>query len=78
MNHPSEKQPTPSGQLLRAAQRRGFWVFVILVALAFLEYVVALVMTSGNLIWMIIMNVVDAWLILYYFMHVAQLWRREH
>ena len=62
---------------LKPAMRRGLWVFVILVVLAVLEYLLALVMKSGNLPWMIIMNIVDAALILYFFMHMAQLWRKE-
>lgn len=62
---------------LKPAMRRGLWVFVILVVLAVLEYLLALAMKSGNLPWMIIMNIVDAALILYFFMHMAQLWRRE-
>ncbi|MBI4336557.1 MAG: cytochrome C oxidase subunit IV family protein [Chloroflexi bacterium] len=62
---------------LRSALARGRWVLVALVALTVVEYAVALVMKSGNLPWMIIMNLVDAVLILYYFMHIAQLWRKE-
>ena len=59
---------------LKSAQKLGLVITVILVALVALEYVVAIAMDSGNLPWMIIMNVIDAALILYYFMHVAHLW----
>jgi cytochrome c oxidase subunit IV len=59
------------------ALRRGLWVFLALAALTALEYVVFLVVDSGNLPYMVVMNVIDAGLILYFFMHVAQLWRKE-
>lgn len=62
---------------LRRLLRRGKLVFSVLIALTLVEYALALVMDSGNLPWMIVMNVIDAWLILYFFMHVHQLWRRE-
>lgn len=62
---------------LRHALSRGFWVFVALVVLALGEYALAIFMTRGNLPYMVIMNVVDAALIAYFFMHIAQLWRRE-
>jgi cytochrome c oxidase subunit IV len=62
---------------LRYAMRRGLWVFLVLVVLALGEYALAIFMTRGNLPYMVIMNLVDAALIAYFFMHVAQLWRRE-
>jgi hypothetical protein len=58
---------------LRTASRRGTWVLAALVVLTLGEYVMALAMERGNLPYMIVMNVVDAALIVYYFMHVAQL-----
>ncbi|MBI2873294.1 MAG: hypothetical protein HYY00_08925 [Chloroflexi bacterium] len=61
----------------RVALRRGLWVFIALVVLAVVEYLLTLVMKSGNLPWMVIMNIIDAGLIAYFFMHIAQLWRRE-
>ena len=63
---------------LKSAQKLGVIVAVALIVLAALEYVVAVAMDSGNLPWMLIMNVVDAALIIYYFMHVAHLWRGGH
>ncbi len=60
---------------LRSAQKTGVAVVAALIVLAVLEYLLALVMDSGNLPWMLIMNVVDAALILYFFMHIAHLWR---
>ena len=62
-----------------AAYRTGWWVFLVLIALTVLEYVVALVM-DANLPVMVVMNVVDAGLIMYYFMHISRVWRspEEH
>ncbi len=62
---------------LKPALRRGYWVFIVLVALTVAEYVLALKMTRGNLPYMIVMNLVDAGLILYFFMHIGHLWRKE-
>lgn len=63
---------------LKSTQKLGVAITVILVVLVALEYVVAIAMDSGNLPWMLIMNVIDAALIIYYFMHVAHLWRGGH
>ncbi len=63
---------------LKSAQKLGLMVAVALIVLAILEYVLAVAMDSGNLPWMLIMNVIDAALIIYYFMHVADLWRGGH
>ncbi|HEU0021509.1 MAG TPA: cytochrome C oxidase subunit IV family protein [Dehalococcoidia bacterium] len=62
---------------LRPVLRRGLWVFLALVALTVLEYVVFLVVPRGNLPYLIVMNLVDAGLILYFFMHISHLWRKE-
>jgi hypothetical protein len=52
-------------------------VFILLVVVTVLEYVVFLAVRQGNLPYMIAMNLVDAGLILYFFMHVGHLWRKE-
>jgi len=62
---------------LKLALRRGWWVFLALLVLTAVEYLVLLVMPAGNLIYMIIMNLVDAALILYFFMHIGHLWQKE-
>lgn len=64
-------------RILDAILRKGLWVFIALAVLAIGEYVLALVMEQGNLPYMVIMNIVDAALIVYFFMHVAQLWGEE-
>lgn len=59
---------------LRSAHKIGVAVAVALVVLAALEFLLFKAVDSGNLPWMLIMNVVDAALILYFFMHIAHLW----
>ncbi len=58
------------------APRTGWLVFAVLMVLVLLEYVIFLVL-STNLPIMVVMNVIDAALIMYYFMHLPRLWRRE-
>ncbi|MCH8801219.1 MAG: hypothetical protein IH963_09950 [Chloroflexi bacterium] len=60
---------------LRSAQRLGAMVALALFVLTALEFLLFKVIDSGNLPWMVIMNVMDAALILYYFMHIGHLWR---
>ncbi len=54
--------------------RIGVTVFLTLMALTIIEYVVSRVLTR-NLPVMIVMNIIDAGLIVYFFMHVVRLWR---
>ncbi len=54
--------------------RIGVVVFVVLMALVLLEFVIAIFMDK-NLVLMVVMNVIDAAIIMYYFMHVTRLWR---
>ena len=62
---------------LKSPLRVGLLVFIVLVVLAAGEYVLGLALESGNLVYMILMNIVDAALLLYFFMHVRQLWHPE-
>ncbi len=62
---------------LSSLQRVGLLVFVVLVVLAVGEYFLAIFVHSGNLPYMIVMNIVDAALIVWFFMHFHQLWRPE-
>ncbi len=59
---------------LRSVLRIGHVVFIVLAVLAIGEYFLAVALHSGNLPYMIFMNIVDAALIIYYFMHIHQLW----
>lgn len=60
---------------LAAGLRTGWWVFLVLMAVTILEYFVALAVDS-NLPIMVVMNIADAALIMWYFMHVYRVWRR--
>jgi len=70
------------GQVVRptlrmaALVRTGWLVFLTLLTLVILEYVLFLVLDS-NLPLMVAMNVADAALIMYFFMHVTRIWRRK-
>ncbi len=59
------------------ATRIGLIVLAALLMLTWLEYVVFLVVPS-NLPLMLVMNVADAALIIYFFMHVTRVWRSEN
>ncbi len=67
-----------SGGLV-ADWRRGWWVFAALIVLTVVEFGLLLVDMSTGLfrVLLVVINLVDAWLIIYYFMHIAQLWRGE-
>ena len=58
------------------AARTGWLVFAVLIVLVLFEYVLFLVLSS-NLLIMVVLNVIDAALIMYFFMHLPRLWRRE-
>ncbi len=60
---------------LRSAHKIGVLVVAALFVLTASEFLLFKAVDSGNLPWMVIMNVVDAALILYFFMHIAHLWR---
>ena len=78
----SRTEPEDGGWLstlrrgLAAAIRTGWLIFAVLMVLVMLEYAAFLILDS-NLHIMIAMNVIDAGLIMFYFMHVSRLWRRE-
>ncbi len=55
--------------------RRGLWVFIALVVVTVAEYGVMVAVPKGNLPYMVVMNIVDAGLIAYFFMHIMQLGR---
>ncbi len=64
---------------LAAALRRGRWVFVALMVLTVVEFIL-LWLNIPRILFrflLLVINGVDAGLILYYFMHIAQLWRKE-
>lgn len=60
-----------------ARLRLGLKVFLALMVLVVAEYYAMVARVPGLLWWLIVFQVVEAALIAYYFMHVAQLWREE-
>lgn len=58
------------------ATRIGLRVLAALLVLTWLEYLVFIVVPF-NLPLMLVMNVADAALIIYFFMHVTRVWRSE-
>ena len=62
---------------LASALRRGLVVIIALGVFTAIEYVIPLAMDSGSMPYLVVIGLVKAVLIVYYFMHVAQLWREE-
>ncbi len=62
---------------LGLALRRGLNVIIALAVLTVIEYAVPIVLERGANPYLAILALVKAGLIVYYFMHVAQLWRQE-
>jgi heme/copper-type cytochrome/quinol oxidase subunit 4 len=58
--------------------RTGVYVLAALIALTVIEYFIALAMTTKNLPVMLAMNVADAAIIMYFFMHVMRAFRGGH
>jgi len=63
--------PTKSGGL-----RLGWRVLIALLLLTALEVPIAF-RVPRPLPYLLLINLIDAWLILQYFMHLSQLWRPE-
>ena len=72
--HPGSEGATNGSAHLRL----GAYVLGALIALTIAEYVIALVMTEKNVPVMVVMNVIDAGLIMYYFMHITRAFREGH
>ncbi len=62
------------GSKLDARLHKGMWVFGGLGVLTVVEYLVAIGMNGGATPYLVAIALVKAWLILQYFMHMAQIW----
>ena len=71
-----EEQPIERTRL-SSAFRLGLLVLIVLAVLTVIEYAVAVGLDDGNLPYLVIRAVLKAGIIVYYFMHVYQLWRQE-
>ena len=52
----------------------GYVIFGFLFAIKIVEYFVTVTVRAGNFIYLAILAVASAWLILYYYKHIHQLW----
>ncbi len=77
MNENETSTHIQTGRERRNPVTVGWIVLVALIVLAVIEYGAAQVMTTKNLPLMIVMNIVDAALIMVYFMHLPRLWRHH-
>ncbi|MBI4201811.1 MAG: cytochrome C oxidase subunit IV family protein [Chloroflexi bacterium] len=59
----------------KQAMQRGLWVIVALVTLTVVDFLIATQIPHGNLVYLAVFAFVEAGVILYYFMHITQLWR---
>ena len=63
---------------LRSALHLGLVVIMVLAVLTIIEFVVPVVLERGPALPILVaLTLVKAGLIVHYFMHLAQLWRRE-
>ena len=61
--------------LKNKAFRRGWIIFIVLLLLTAVEFVVGVTMNSIALL--LVIALIKAALIVYYFMHIYRLWREE-
>jgi len=57
--------------------RTGYFVFGGLAAVKVIEYLIANSVGNGNWRYLAVLALVSAWLIIYYYKHIRQLWRSE-
>ena len=62
---------------MKHRMRVGYVVFGSLVGLKAIEYVIFETVPAGNWPYLTVMAVVSAWLIVYYYKHIRQIWHPE-
>ncbi len=65
------------GSAWSAKVRLGLVIFAVLLVIEALEYVVGVTMSEGALWILVALAVPGAGLIVYYYMHIRQLWHSE-
>ena len=65
-----------SGSNIKGKLRLGYFAFGILIAVKVAEYFVATIIRSGAWPYLALLALAGALPIIYYFMHIRQLWRR--
>lgn len=61
----------------RSLMRLGLWVFFALMVVEIIEYIVGVSLKRGAWPFLAVLALPGAGLIIYYFMHISQLWHRE-
>ena len=61
----------------KRVMRLGLWVFAALMVVEIIEYIIGVNVKVGNWPLLAVLAVPGAGLIIYYFMHIPQLWRRK-
>jgi cytochrome c oxidase subunit IV len=62
---------------MSARMRLGLVIFVVLMVVEVVEYLIGVGLESGALALLALLAVPGAGLIVYYYMHISQLWRSE-
>ena len=62
---------------LRSRLRLGVVIFVVLMIVEVAEYIIGASLNSGATVFLVVLAVPGAGLIVYYYMHISQLWRPE-
>ena len=57
--------------------RLGLIVFVVLMIVEIVEYIIGVQLKSSTLLLLVLLAIPGAGLIVYYYMHITQLWRSE-
>lgn len=61
-----------------AARGRGVTVLIVLAVATIVEFIIAAAVSFAVPAWLLIIAVAKAWLIVVYFMHVAQVKKSDH
>ena len=73
----SNSTPTSSDSASKRRLRLGFVVFGALAFIKIAEYLVALTVRSGDWPYLLILALISAGLIIYFYKHIRDLWHRE-
>jgi len=70
-----EKQTSTSSALPKSGLQLGYFVFSTLTGIKIIEYVLSKTVAVGNWPYLLLLALISAWLILYFYKHIYQLWR---
>ncbi|MBM3943916.1 MAG: hypothetical protein FJ317_00295 [SAR202 cluster bacterium] len=75
---PEERMPAEKAAALKKRMRLGLIVFAGLIVLEIVEYVLGVTIKRGSWPILMILAIIGSWPIVHYYMHVTQLWKRDH